>query len=113
MTRKGSLIMGSRIGLIGCGNISDIYLRTRRSSATSDFVACADLKPEAAKRQAERYGLAQRTVDELLASDDVDIVLNLTIPDAHAEVSRGGDRGRQACLQRKAPGDAARRTASG
>ena len=80
--------MGSRIGLIGCGNISDIYLANGAIFRDIDFVACADINPDASRRQAERYGLAQRTVDDLLASEDVDIVLNLTIPEAHAEVSQ-------------------------
>jgi predicted dehydrogenase len=79
--------MSARIGLIGCGNISDIYLRNAALFKDIGFVACADLRIESAKAQAERYGIAERTVDELLASDDVDIVLNLTVPEAHADVS--------------------------
>jgi predicted dehydrogenase len=79
--------MVSRIGLVGCGNISDIYLANGAIFRDIAFVACADINPDAAKRQAERYGIAQRDVKTLLASEDVDIVLNLTIPEAHAEVS--------------------------
>jgi predicted dehydrogenase len=79
--------MSARIGLIGCGNISDIYLRNAALFKDIHFVACADLRPETAKAQAERYQIAPRTVDELLASEDVDIVLNLTVPEAHADVS--------------------------
>jgi predicted dehydrogenase len=79
--------MSARIGLIGCGNISDIYLRNAALFKDIRFTACADLRPEAAEAQAERYAIAPRTVDELLASADVDIVLNLTVPEAHAEVS--------------------------
>src|SRR5829696_925120 len=52
------------------------------------LVGCGDLRREAAERQAERYGIAQREVDKLIASDDVDIVLNLTIPEAHAAISQ-------------------------
>jgi predicted dehydrogenase len=79
--------MVSHIGLIGCGNISDIYLQNASRFRDIRFVACADLNPEASKRQAERYSIAHRSVAELLGSDDVDIVLNLTIPEAHAEIS--------------------------
>ena len=79
--------MSTRIGVIGCGNISDIYLRNAPLFRDIRFTACADLRPDAAKAQAERYGIAARSVEELLRSEDVDIVLNLTIPDAHAEVS--------------------------
>src|SRR5215218_10217487 len=77
-----------RIGLVGCGNISDIYLSNAKHFRDIDFVACADLRPEAAARQAERYGITQREVDKLIASVDVDIVLNLTIPEVHATISQ-------------------------
>ncbi len=79
--------MTLNVGLIGCGNISDIYLGNGPLFRDIAFTSCADLDPAAARRQAERYGLAPRSVADLLASPDVDIVLNLTIPSAHAEVS--------------------------
>lgn len=79
--------MAMRVGLVGCGNIADIYLLNAARFRDIGFVACADLKPEAAAARAEQYGIAARPVGDLLASDDVDIVLNLTIPEAHAEVS--------------------------
>ena len=79
--------MTLRVGLIGCGNISDIYLTNAARFRDFAVTACADLDAQAAARQAERYGIAARSVKDLLASDDVDIVLNLTIPQAHAEVS--------------------------
>jgi len=79
--------MTMRVGLIGCGNISDIYLTNAALFGDFSFTACADLRDEAAKRQAERYKIAHRSVKELLSSDDVDIVLNLTVPEAHAEVA--------------------------
>lgn len=79
--------MTLKIGLIGCGNISDIYLINSRLFRDIAFTVCADLNAEAAKRQAARYNIAARSVQDLLASEDVDIVLNLTIPEAHAEVS--------------------------
>jgi predicted dehydrogenase len=80
--------MTLRIGLIGCGNISDIYLINARLFRDIALTACADLNAETAKRQAARYNIAARSVKDLLASEDVDIVLNLTIPEAHAEVSQ-------------------------
>jgi predicted dehydrogenase len=51
------------------------------------FTACADLRIEAAQKQGAKYGIPAVTVPELLAREDVDLVLNLTIPAAHAEVS--------------------------
>ncbi|MEH6719084.1 MAG: Gfo/Idh/MocA family oxidoreductase [Aurantimonas endophytica] len=79
--------MVTRIGLIGCGNISDIYLLNAARFPGIAFTACADLRPEAAAAKAGTYGIEARSVDSLLASDDVDIVLNLTVPAAHAEIS--------------------------
>jgi len=76
-----------RIGLVGCGNISDIYLQNGPRFRDIVFAACADLSADAANRQAERYAIVARSAEDLLKSDDVDIVLNLTIPEAHAEVS--------------------------
>lgn len=79
--------MAMRLGLVGCGNISDIYLLNAPRFRDIKFVACADINADAASRQGEKYGIEARTVKRLLASEDVDIILNLTIPAAHAEVS--------------------------
>ncbi|ALN75397.1 MULTISPECIES: Gfo/Idh/MocA family protein [unclassified Aureimonas] len=79
--------MVQRIGLVGCGVISDIYLRNAALFRDIRFTACADMRREAAETRAGQYGLKALSLDELYASDDVDIVLNLTNPDAHAEVS--------------------------
>lgn len=79
--------MTARIGLVGCGNISEVYLHNAALFRDIAFTACADLNPAAAQAKAERHGIAQRSVDDLLRSDDVDVVLNLTIPEAHADVS--------------------------
>ena len=80
--------MTMRIGLMGCGNISDIYLINAPLFRDIKFTACADLVDEAAKRQAARFGLNAMSPKALLASDEVDIVLNLTIPEAHAEIAQ-------------------------
>jgi predicted dehydrogenase len=76
-----------RIGLVGCGNISDVYLKNGPRFRDMVFTAASDINPDAANKQADRYAIDARSVKDLLTSDDVDIVLNLTIPEAHAEVS--------------------------
>jgi predicted dehydrogenase len=76
-----------RIGLVGCGNISDIYLKNAPRFRDMVFTAASDINLQAANKQADRYAIDARSVKDLLTSDDVDIVLNLTIPEAHAEVS--------------------------
>src|SRR5690606_18622401 len=75
------------VGLVGAGNISDQYLAnlTRYPDVEVRFVADLDLARAAA--QAQRYGVpASGTVEELLAREDVDVVVNLTVPAVHAEV---------------------------
>jgi predicted dehydrogenase len=76
-----------RIGLVGCGNISDVYLKNAPRFRDIVFTAASDINPDAANKQADRYAIDARSVKDLLTSDDVDVVLNLTIPAAHAEVS--------------------------
>jgi len=76
------------IGIIGAGVISDIYL----ANLTTRFgnvrvIAVADLMAERAQARAGKYGVGAMTVDQLLASPDVELVVNLTIPLAHAEVA--------------------------
>jgi predicted dehydrogenase len=79
----------TNVGIIGCGAISGIYLENlTRRFRDARVVACADLIAERAKAAAEKHGVAKAcTVAELLHDRDVEIVLNLTIPKAHAAVS--------------------------
>lgn len=77
-----------KIGIVGCGNISSIYLSNcTKVYENLEVAACADLLPERAKAKAEEYGVPRAcTVEELLADPEIQIVLNLTIPKAHAEI---------------------------
>jgi predicted dehydrogenase len=77
-----------RVGIIGCGAIIAQYLANFRKLEQIRLVAVADLDPARAQAVAEDYdGVRAVPVDELLAADDVDLVLNLTIPAAHADVA--------------------------
>jgi predicted dehydrogenase len=79
--------IGVGIGIVGAGNISDQYLRSLTSYPDVRVVAIADLDVARAEAQAAEYSIPfAGTVDALLALDDVEIVVNLTIPAAHAEV---------------------------
>lgn len=75
------------VGIIGAGNISAAYLRLAPTFKGIEMRAVADLMPEAAKARAEEFGVRAESVDDLLAADDIDIVVNLTIPSAHFDVS--------------------------
>jgi predicted dehydrogenase len=75
------------IGIIGCGNISHSYLRGAARSQQVRVKSVADLRMEAAQEKAAEYGVQAVTVDELLADPDIKIIINLTVPLAHAPVS--------------------------
>jgi predicted dehydrogenase len=77
-----------KIGIVGCGNISGIYLKNCSSVfSILEIAAVADLLPERAQKAASEYGIPKAcSVDELLADPEIEIVLNLTIPKVHAEV---------------------------
>ena len=76
------------IGIIGCGNISDAYFKGAARSPFVQVKACADLNAEAAKAKATLYGASAMSVPALLADPDISLVVNLTVPLAHAVVSR-------------------------
>jgi predicted dehydrogenase len=77
-----------KVGIIGCGAIIAQYLASFRKLEQIDLVAVADLDPARAQAVADDYeGVRALSVEELLAADDVELVLNLTIPAAHAEVA--------------------------
>ncbi|GAA1890007.1 Gfo/Idh/MocA family protein [Asanoa iriomotensis] len=76
-----------RIGVVGCGKISGIYFKNLNNLPNTQVVRCADLDVERAKAVAAEHGVpAAGTVEELLADDTVELVVNLTIPVAHVEV---------------------------
>ena len=78
----------AKIGVIGCGTISDLYLSDLRDLFHNvEAVACADLFEEKAEATAKKYGLRKLTVDELIADEEVEIILNLTVPQAHTALN--------------------------
>lgn len=76
------------IGIIGCGVISGIYLKNIARLPGLELRGVADQRPEAAQAASDAHGVPALSVDALLARDDIDIVVNLTIPAAHATVGR-------------------------
>lgn len=76
------------VGVVGCGNISTTYFKYAPLFKGLKIVACADIDPEAAKERAAEYDVEAQGVDALLANDAVDVVINLTIPDAHFRVTK-------------------------
>ena len=75
------------IGIIGCGNISDTYLRGAVRSQLVRVKSVADIRADAAAAKAREFSVDAVTVDTLLADPAIEIVVNLTVPAAHAPVN--------------------------
>ena len=76
-----------KTGIVGCGTISGRYFEAGQKFPIFDVVACADLYIDRAEEKAREFDVPHFcSVEELLASPEIDIIINLTIPAAHAEV---------------------------
>jgi predicted dehydrogenase len=76
-----------KVGLVGCGNICDIYFQNCQKWSVLDIVACADLISARAEAKAKEYDIPKAcSVDELINDPAIDIVLNLTTPQSHAKI---------------------------
>ena len=76
-----------KIGIVGCGNISGIYLQKSKDFPILSVKACADTILERAVTQAEKYEVQAVSVDQLLADPEIEIVVNLTPPSSHASIA--------------------------
>ncbi len=82
--------MGStRVGIVGCGNVSRMYLPILARVPDVELVAVADVDAARASQAAREFGVTEVLDPEgLLAASDVDLVVNLTPIAAHVEVSK-------------------------
>jgi predicted dehydrogenase len=77
-----------KVGVIGCGAISGAYLGMAKNFPLVEISAVADLDKARATAAAEKYGVPRvMSVKELIKDDDIEIVLNLTIPKAHVPIA--------------------------
>ena len=76
------------VGILGCGNISATYFSLAPMFKGIRVLACADINAAAAAARAEEYGVTAQGVDDLFANDEIDVIVNLTIPAAHYDMSR-------------------------
>lgn len=78
----------ARVGIIGCGNVAPAYARNAARFGSWELAGTADLIQSRADALASAHpGCRALPTSELLASDEIDVVLNLTPPSAHAEVT--------------------------
>jgi predicted dehydrogenase len=83
-------VRAARVGIVGCGDVTNLYLPGCAPFAAIELAACTDLDPDRARALATRGGFQAVTADEMLADPTIDIVLVLTPPAAHARVARAG-----------------------
>ncbi len=76
------------IGIIGCGNISTTYLRLAPLFKGLVVRAVADVNMDAAAVRAGQFATLAQSVDDVLSNPDIDVVINLTVPDAHFGVTK-------------------------
>ena len=75
------------VGLVGCGHISETYFRAQEYFNNIKIIKCADLNIETANKCAKNYGIEAVSLDNIYKDQNVEIILNLTIPQAHYAVS--------------------------
>jgi predicted dehydrogenase len=80
-------ITKTKIGIVGCGNISGIYLQSPKTFEVLEIAAITDMIMDKAQAKAAEYGYKACTLAELLADPAIQIVVNITNPQAHAEVA--------------------------
>jgi predicted dehydrogenase/sugar phosphate isomerase/epimerase len=88
---------GTGVGIVGCGNISASITNAPRFRGVK--IRAGDLRPEAAAAQAKLYGV-EAFRSTRLARDDINIVVNLTVPNAHSAVSSPRWRPASTCFRR-------------
>lgn len=77
-----------KVGVVGCGAISDIYLTNAAKFKGYDVVSVCDLVEERAQEKAKQYGIQKvYSYDEMCADPEVDIIMNLTVHAAHYPLS--------------------------
>ncbi len=79
-----------KLGIIGCGNISDIYLKNLTTIFENVTVqAVCDIDTAKATAQAQKYHIEKvLTLDEMLADPEIEVVLNITTPKSHYEICK-------------------------
>src|SRR5690606_32809179 len=78
--------MQLRFGLLGAGRIGKVHAKAITSNPEARLVAVADAMPQAAEDIAAKYGCAVRSIDEIVASADIDAVVICTPTDTHADL---------------------------
>ena len=76
-----------KVGLIGCGKISNIYLSNLKKYDLIEVLCCSGLDLDESESKAKEFNIPIAcSPEEVLKNKNVDAILNLTVPKSHAEV---------------------------
>jgi predicted dehydrogenase len=76
-----------RTAVIGCGNVSSIYLENAAMWDILDLRACANRTLPRAQSQAAKFHVPQAVpIADILIDPEIELIINLTTPDVHAEI---------------------------
>ena len=90
-----------KVGIIGCGNISETYFNSQKIFNNFEITACADINTEYASKSAEHFNVKAQSVDDILSNKDIDLIINLTIPSAHKEIIINSLKAGKHCFSEK------------
>jgi predicted dehydrogenase len=83
-----TLVDKVKVGLVGCGNICDIYFQNAKKFSNFEIVACCDIIEERMRNKAQEYEIPHMgSLQDILNNPEIEIVLNLTLPQSHSEVT--------------------------
>jgi len=81
--------MATKIGMLGCGFVADLYMRTLPNHPELELVAAADHDPQRAQAFSAHWDVPVRaSLDELLADESISIIVNLTNPKHHYHINK-------------------------
>ena len=75
------------VGIIGCGHIADTYLHNASLFPGVTIKSCADIDACRSKKRAAEFGIQATSVHDMLQDKEIQLIINLTVPMAHFEVS--------------------------
>jgi predicted dehydrogenase len=91
-----------KVAVIGCGTISHIYMTNLKNKfRITELIGCSDLIEERAAKRAAEFGVRRMTNEEILKDPEIEMVMNLTFPQAHYQVSRQIlEAGKHCCVEK-------------
>lgn len=78
-----------KVGIVGCGTISGIYLKNSKTLNNVEVIACSDRIPERAASKAKEYEIPKScTTAQIMTDPEIELVLNLTTPESHYSIAK-------------------------